>query len=197
MHISEGILSIPILAAGGVGTFVFTGIGLKKLKQEEIPKSALLTSAFFVASLIHVPLGPSSVHLILNGLVGVILGWSTFPSILVALFLQAVLFSFGGLTTLGVNTFNMAFPGFLSYLLLRPFLKREGRIYIVLTGILSAIIGIGGAGVLVATELFCTGKAFHLVAKLILIAHIPIFIIEAAITVFVLYFIKKTKPELL
>ena len=30
-----------------------------------------------------------------------ILGWAAFPAFLVALFLQAVLFQFGGLTTLG------------------------------------------------------------------------------------------------
>jgi cobalt/nickel transport system permease protein len=38
-----------------------------------------------VASLIHVPIGPSNAHLILNGLVGLLLGWGAFPAILVAL----------------------------------------------------------------------------------------------------------------
>ena len=49
----------------------------------------------------------SSAHLILNGLLGVVLGWAAFPVIFVALLLQAVLFQFGGFTVLGVNTATM------------------------------------------------------------------------------------------
>ncbi len=71
---------------------------------------AVLSSVFFIASLIHVPVGPSAAHLILNGVCGLLLGWMAFPAILVGLALHALLFQFGGLTTLGVNTFNMAFP---------------------------------------------------------------------------------------
>lgn len=36
-----------------------------------------MTAAFFVASLIHVPIGPTSVHLLLNGLLGVVVGRRT------------------------------------------------------------------------------------------------------------------------
>ncbi|MCF8037428.1 MAG: energy-coupling factor ABC transporter permease, partial [Desulfobacteraceae bacterium] len=67
MHISEGILSLPVLAAGVGFAAAGTGIGLKKLDPDRIPKTGILAAAFFVASLIHVPIGPSSVHLILNG----------------------------------------------------------------------------------------------------------------------------------
>ena len=35
-------------------------------------------------------------HLVLNGLMGLLLGWLAVPAILVALFLQALLFQFGG-----------------------------------------------------------------------------------------------------
>lgn len=47
--------------------------------MESIPKVGVLSSAFFVATLIHVPVGPSSIHLVLNGLMGVMLGWAAFP----------------------------------------------------------------------------------------------------------------------
>ena len=73
---------------------------------------AILAAAFFVGSLIHVPIGPSSVHLILNGLLGMLLGWAAFPSIFVALMLQAILFQYGGITVLGVNTFKIIVPCF-------------------------------------------------------------------------------------
>jgi cobalt/nickel transport system permease protein len=110
MHISEGILSGSVLATGGVLAASGTIIGLRDMKGEDFVKVSLLSSSFFVASLIHVPVGPSSAHLVLNGLCGIILGWKSFPAILVSLFLQAILFQFGGLTTLGVNTCNMAIP---------------------------------------------------------------------------------------
>jgi len=79
---------------------------------------------FFVASLIHIPIGPSSAHLVLNGLVGVLLGWAAFPSIFVGLVLQALVFQFGGLTTLGVNTFAMAMPGVVVYFAFKNLLRK-------------------------------------------------------------------------
>ena len=93
MHISEGVLSGPVIISGIVLAAAGTAIGLKKLNYDRIPRAAILSASFFVASLIHVPIGPSSVHLILNGIVGLILGWGAFPVILVALTLQAVLLS--------------------------------------------------------------------------------------------------------
>ncbi|MGD8881735.1 MAG: energy-coupling factor ABC transporter permease, partial [Desulfobacterales bacterium] len=92
MHISEGVLSGPVLISGGALTAAGTAIGLKKLDYDRIAQAGILAAAFFVASLIHVPIGPANAHLILNGLVGLLLGWAAFPVILVALVLQAVLF---------------------------------------------------------------------------------------------------------
>ena len=86
---------------GGDGTSV---------RDEEIPRIALMTAAFFVASLIHVPIGPTSVHLLLNGLLGVIVGRRAPLAVLLGLTLQAVLFGHGGFTTIGVNTCVMALP---------------------------------------------------------------------------------------
>ena len=74
MHIADGVLPISTIAAGWAGTAVVTGLTLRRVPPEELPKAAVMTAGFFVASLIHVPLGPTSVHLILNGLVGMVLG---------------------------------------------------------------------------------------------------------------------------
>ncbi len=197
MHISEGILSAPILVAGACSTGVFTTVGVKKMTPDEIPLTALLSSAFFVASLIHVPLGPTSVHLLLNGLNGILLGWLSFPSILVALFFQAVLFQFGGITVLGVNTFNMAFPALVSYLLFSPLVKTKRKGLIVAGGVLSAFVGVFLAGFFVALELSLMGKAFLPSTKLILLAHIPVCLVEAVITPAVLLYINKVKPEMI
>ena len=106
MHISDGVLSAPVLISGFVGTAAITAATIRKMDLEEIPKISVITAVFFVASLIKIPAGPTSVHLILNGLVGVILGWRAFPAILLGLILQALLFGHGGVTAIGVNAIS-------------------------------------------------------------------------------------------
>ena len=193
MHISEGVLSGSVLASGGVLAIAGTVIGLKDLKGEDFVKVSLLSSSFFVASLIHVPVGPSSAHLVLNGLTGIILGWKSFPAILVSLFLQAILFQFGGLTTLGVNTCNMAIPAVISYYLFRPIIKKN----YFLSGFLSGFFSILFSCVFVAISLISTNQYFLNIAKTILMVHLPVAFIEGVITGFILTFLKKTKSEII
>ena len=197
MHISEGVLSAPVLAGGGIICVGLTALGLKRIEEKDIPKVAILTATFFVASLIHVPLGPSSVHLILNGLIGIMLGLATFPALLVALFFQAILFQFGGLTVLGVNTVNMALPGMLSYYMCRGMIRSEKRGLNMIGGFIAGSGAVFGAGILVALSLYFSNKGFVSAAKVILAAHIPIMIIEGIITATAVAFIKKIKPELI
>lgn len=196
MHISEGILSGQVLAAGAALAFAGTAIGLKKLDYERIPQAAILSAAFFVASLIHVPIGPSSVHLILNGIVGLMLGWGAFPAILIALVLQGVLFQFGGITTLGVNTMIMATPAVICYYLFAPFIHKTSKTAMCAAftcGFFSVFLG----GIIVGLSLICTGEGFWEVASAAIIAHIPVMIIEGIITGFCISFLKKVQPELL
>lgn len=194
MHISEGILSAPVLITGGAITAVGTAIGLKHLDGEKIMTTAMLTSAFFVASLIHVPIGPANIHLILTGLMGITLGWACFPAILVALFLQMLLFQFGGLTVLGVNTANMAIPALVSFFVFKPLLKgaqTRQKIAAFGSGFFSVFLGILLMSVTVAT----TGEAFLATAKLVFLSHIPLMFIEGIITLFTVTFLLKVQPE--
>ncbi len=197
MHISEGVLSAPVLLTGAALTVIGTAIGLKKMSYEKIPEVAVLSSAFFVASLIHVPIGPSSVHLVLNGLVGVLLGWTSFPSILVALALQALLFQFGGFTSLGVNTFNMAAPAVVSYYLFNFLIRKANHFISMLAGFGAGLSGVGLGALFVAIALVTTGESFLNVAKLLMIADFPVMIVEGIITSFCVIFLKKVKPEIL
>ena len=196
MHISEGVLSPAVLAGGAGLAVVGTAIGLKKLDYEAIPRVAILSAAFFVASLIHVPVGPVGLHLVLNGLMGLLLGWVAVPAILIALFLQALLFQFGGLTVLGVNTVVMAAPAVFCFYAYRGLLRRPGTAGAVGACACGAT-GIFLSGLLVAVALITTGQAFLQVAELVLLAHIPVMIIEGVITLFIFLFIKKVRPEML
>ena len=114
MHLSEGILKPEILMVGAGISAVLTLYSFYALKDDEIPKTAVLSALFFLATFIHIPIGPTSVHLVLGGLVGALLGMRAFIAIFVALLLQALLFGFGGITTLGINLFNLATPALLA-----------------------------------------------------------------------------------
>ena len=197
MHISEGILTAPVLLSGAALTVAGTAIGLKKLDYDRIPQVAILSAGFFVASLVHVPVGPSSVHLVLNGLVGIFLGWAAFPAILVGLLLQAILFQYGGLTSLGVNTLNMALPAIICYMLFGHGVKSKNVITSSIASFLCGFVAILLSSIMVAFSLYFTGKQFLPVAKLIILANLPVMFIEGVITFFCIGFIKKVKPEIL
>lgn len=196
MHIVDGALSNPVVIAGTVLAVGGVAMGLKRLTLERIPATGILSASFFVASLIHVPIGPSSVHLILNGLAGLILGWAAFPALLVGLLLQTVFFGFGGLTVLGVNALNIAGPAVLTWLLFGKLVERSSPT----TGAIWA--GVGGAfsiaatTCLVAFSLMLTGDAFIPAAKLVFFAHIPVMVIEALLTGTAVYLVRKVRPDL-
>jgi len=197
MHISEGILSAPVLVTGAGLTVIAVAYSLKKIEHKEVPKVAILSSVFFVASLVHVPLGPSSVHLILNGIIGVLLGWSAFPAILVALALQGVLFQFGGITTLGVNTLNMALPAIICFYLFNRGIRSENNFIALILTFVCGFLAVLLSGIMVAAALVFTGEPFIQVAKLVLIAHLPVMILEGVLTVFCIGFLRKVRPEIL
>ena len=197
MHISEGILSAPVLITGAGLTATAVGYSLKKMEHKEVPKIAILSSVFFVASLIHVPIGPSSVHLILNGIIGILLGWAAFPAILVALALQGVLFQFGGITTLGVNTFNMALPAIICFYLFNRGVRSENNFIALILAFVCGFLAVLLSGTMVAAALVFTGEPFIQVAKLVLIAHLPVMILEGVLTAFCIGFLRKVRPEIL
>jgi cobalt/nickel transport system permease protein len=196
MHISEGVLSGQVLLTGGAITVVCTAIGLKKMDYERVAQVGILSSAFFVASLIHVNIGPSSVHLILNGIVGLLLGWAAFPAILVALTLQTIFFQFGGITVLGVNTVIMAFPAVLCHYLFRNLLDKKDIISMTASfagGFLSVFL----AAVILGLSLIFTEENFWEVSSLVVMANLPVMLIEGIITAFCISFLKKVRPEML
>jgi len=115
VHISDGVLAPSWLLGGFVVAALLAFFGAWKIRDEEIPRVAVLTSAFFVASLVHVRVPPTSVHLILNGLMGVVLGRRAALAIPVGLFLQAALIGHGGFTSLGINSCVMVLPALLAW----------------------------------------------------------------------------------
>jgi cobalt/nickel transport system permease protein len=115
----------------------------------------------------------------------------------VGLTLQALLFQHGGITTLGVNTMNIALPAVLLGLLGRKAVLSEN--YWVRT-VGEFACGAGAillSGLMVAGSLVATGQAFASAAGLIAVAHVPVMVIEGLLTVLVVEFLRRVRPEML
>jgi cobalt/nickel transport system permease protein len=196
-HIPDGVLAAPVLIGGGLASAGLLAVALRRLDYERIPQAAVLTAAIFIASLATVPLGPSSVHLLLSGLMGVVLGWAAVPSILVALLLQAAFFGYGGLLVLGVNTLNLALPALICASLFRPRLASGVCHHPFRLGALAGGLGVILSGLMVSGALALSQAAFLPAAKVILLTYLPLALVEAVVTGAVIAFVWRVAPELL
>ena len=192
MHISEGVLSAPVLLAGWAVTAPAVAAILWRVRQAEIPRIACFSALFFVASFVHLPVGVSSMHLMLSGLVGAFLGSRAILAIFVALFLQGVFFGFGGLSVLGVNTAVIGFPAVLGGLFAaaakaQELKARTQKIYLFLASFVPIVCSM----LLLDLVLFISGREFFAIATLISLEGAALAVLEGIITLFALSFIAK------
>jgi cobalt/nickel transport system permease protein len=190
VHISDGVLAPEIWITGYIITAIILFFTLRKIKAEDIPKISIVTSAFFIASLIHVPIGPTSAHLILNGLMGILLGVYAYPAVFIGLLLQALLFQHGGITTLGINTIDMGVPALIAYYIFR--VKKNP-----ITAGIACGLAVFLAVLLTSIVLMLSGTEFYETAILLFIAHIPIAVVEAVVSAFVVAMLLKVKREVI
>lgn len=191
MHISEGILSAPVLAAGWGTAVLGLGVGLKKTPTEKLPETALVSSVLFLVSLVHVPIGPSSIHLTILGLAGILLGWSAVPGLFIALLLQGLLLQFGGLLSLGVNTTVMGTAALSAYGIGRLFPKK-----LVLAGAFAGgFVAVMAGSALVTLSLFLSSKELFTTAALIFAANLPLAVVEGVITALCVAFFRRLLPQ--
>lgn len=191
-HIPDGVASIPVLVAGAGLSLGGMALGLRRLTPERLPKAAMLSALFFVASLVHFPVGVSSVHLLMGGLAGILLGWAAFPAIAVGLVLQAALFGFGGVVVLGVNLANIALPAVLAGLLGRRLLGRPA-----LAGAVAAGGAVAGTAGMVALSLALSGREFLVAGQALAVTYVPLMAVEAVATAAMVGLLAKVKPEAL
>ncbi len=103
MHISDGVLSPAVVGIGWAIALSSLAISIRRLQTDQVSTYGVVAAAFFAGSTIHVPVGPFSMHLMLTGIAGLLLGWGALTVITVGLLLQALFIGFGGLIVLGVN----------------------------------------------------------------------------------------------
>jgi cobalt/nickel transport system permease protein len=210
MHVTDGILPIAVCAGGYAISGLASWYSLKKINEKKepkkgIPKASLGTAAFLAASLIYIPVPPTSVHLLLIGLMGILLEYYAFPAILISLLFQAIMFQHGGLTTLGVNAVIMGLPAMLCH-----YIYKHTKRFTKNSNFMNGIIGfsIGAIGVIISVLLFYIVITNFIPAHLdvetekkavytLTIAYIPLAFIEGIFTSLLLIYLKKVKPEML
>ena len=198
VHLSDGALATAWWASGFGGLAVLLAVAMWKVREDEVPRIGVLTAAFFVASSVHIKLAvlPTSVHLILNGLVGVVLGRRAPLAVAIGLGLQYLLLQHGGLTTIGINACIVSVPA-LAAGALYPLLRRVG-VPAFARGVLLGGGAVAGAVTLNFLALLFGGKEdWQVLAKLVLLAHIPVVVIEGLMLGVLVSYLEKVKPEML
>lgn len=196
MHISEGVLKPEILVPAGIITAGLTAYLLYKIKPNDIVRTACMSAVFFVGSFVHFPLGPSSLHLVLGGIVGAFSGRFAFLSILVALLFQGVFFGFGGLSTLGVNALIIGLPAIFGAYFVRLG-NQNNALQAKLFYFLAGFVPVAISSILLSVVLLLNGDEFRAIASLVLLTNSALCVIEGLICALLLSVIAKTYPEFL
>jgi cobalt/nickel transport system permease protein len=126
MHIPEGILNPYIAALMFIISacfLVWAWKGAKRtLRRKFIPLAAVTAAVVLIVQLFEFPVagGGSTWHIMGGTLVTMILGpYGATISLTIVLIIQALAFGDGGLTSFGVNVFNMAVIGALSFFIVK------------------------------------------------------------------------------
>ncbi|MCL4465687.1 MAG: energy-coupling factor ABC transporter permease [Chloroflexi bacterium] len=125
MHISEGILTLPVAAATTVAVVPFVAKGVSEIKKKVDedpavkPIIGLVSAAVFVISALPIPspVSGSSAHPTAIAIAAILLGpWAAATVTGIVLMLQALFMAHGGISSWGANTLNMGvFGGFTGY----------------------------------------------------------------------------------
>lgn len=212
MHISEGILPLNWAALWFTvaAPFVFYGLfALKKLSNTDVsfkPLVGLMTAAVFIISCMPIPVPSAGTcsHPCGTGLSAILLGPAI--SVLVAsvaLLIQALFLSHGGLSTLGANIFSMGIMGsFTGYLTFRTL--RVLRFNMALAGFMAGLLADWATYVATSAELASgiRGDApflplFYKILIAFIPTQLPLGILEGAITAGTIILLYKRRPDLL
>jgi cobalt/nickel transport system permease protein len=205
MHIPDGFLAVNTWVPAWVVSIGGLGYCIKRvsdiLKDKMIPLMGVAAAFIFAAQMLNFPVAAgTSGHLLGGVLAAVLLGpYAGAIVIAVVLAIQCLVFQDGGLTVLGANIFNMSFigsmGGYVIYNLIRKAIGQDRGILIGTA--VAAWISVVVASAACAVELAISGTSPLNIALLAMVSvHMLIGIGEAVISVFVVSFILKTRPDL-
>lgn len=205
MHIPDGFLSASVSAAAWAASAGGVGFSIKKAAQSmgdrTVPLMGITAAFLFSAQMVNFPIGGgTSGHLLGGTLAAVLLGpFAGSVALACVLAFQCLLFQDGGLVALGANIFNMALAGTLGgYGVFKAagLLFRTGKGTLIAAAIASWF-SVVLASSLCALELAASGiTPLGIALPAMAGVHSIIGLGEAAITVAVLSFVMKTRPDL-
>jgi cobalt/nickel transport system permease protein len=117
MHIANGIIDNPIallfLGIAAAGLVVCFIVGRRELSDRVAPMAGLVAAFVFAVQMINFPILPGVSGHLLGGTLAAILVGPYLGAICVAIVLivQALVFSDGGVTAIGLNVTNIALVG--------------------------------------------------------------------------------------
>lgn len=194
VHISDAVLTPWAWIAANI----IAGLGLaaacRGLNDELVPRLGLCTAVIFVASQIHVPVGPVSMHLLLNTITGIVLGGRAIIAIAVAVFLQALLFAHGGLTTWGINTLTLSIPGIMAGRVFR-YIHRRNPNWSFTSGLLIGWLSAAMTIALSASAVYTLGIESRLAVGAVVISQLPVIGLEGIITATLIHYFSRVKPQ--
>jgi cobalt/nickel transport system permease protein len=210
MHMADALLSPAVggtMWAVSAGTIAYCSAKVRsELDEKKVPLMGVLGAFLFAAQMINftIPATGSSGHLGGGLLLTILLGpYAAFLTIASVLVVQALFFADGGLLALGCNIFNMGFiPAFIVY----PFIYKKilggnpGQTRMALAIMISAIVGLqlGPLGVVLQTYFSGISELpFSTFVLLMQPIHLAIGFVEGLVTVAVVSFVYKARPEIL
>ncbi len=207
LHIPDGFLNLPVIVVTWLLTLGLIYVTLDRVQaqyqERTVPLMGVCAAFIFAAQMINFPIpGGTSGHLLGGTLAGVLLGPWAGSLVMTAVFIvQGFVFQDGGITVMGANIFNMGLVGtFGGYYLFSAIRKAIGRNKIagMVTGsAIAAWTSVMIASVLCAVELAFSGTIPFSVALVAMVGwHLIIGVGEALITVAVVTFIWRTRPDL-
>jgi cobalt ECF transporter T component CbiQ/cobalamin biosynthesis protein CbiM len=208
MHIPDGFITGATTAGFGLTSIAGMAIAIrhtgKRLVDRRVPLAGLVAAFVFAAQMFNFPVMPGmSGHLLGGVLAAVLVGpWTAMVILAIVLGTQAIFFADGGLTALGLNTFNLGIVGAGGgYLIYRIVLRAMGN----KTKAVAPAAGIaaGLAVPLTAAAFvlqFSLGGAAEVSITAVLVAmvgtHSLIGIGEGILTALVIGTVMETRPDL-
>ena len=205
MHVPDGFLSASVAAstwAGAAGSLAWALRSEKRL-ADHAPAGTLgaLAAFVFAGQLVNVPVLPgTSGHLVGGTLAAAIVGpWRAFVVMAVVLAVQALLFQDGGITAYGANLLAMGGAGALGGHAVAAFVARlwpgvRGR---VAGSVIGAFVATLTGAAFIALVLAASGLyPAAAVLPVMLSFHVPIALVEAALTGAILATVVRWRPDI-
>lgn len=181
MHLPDGLVSPGLNLAGYAASFALVILTTRrKMLVRVMSQVSLVAAVVFISSLMHIPMGFTTVHFTFIGLAGMMLGPLAFPAVALAIVMQSILLGHGGFTAIGINSLNMGTAALLVYLLfsrIRPLLPtgRKNDVAVAsLAGFLGSMFKVSMGSAVLITSGFPRETFF-----LITMAHIPVILGES------------------